>query len=312
MDNYEEELRTKWNSINYQSGGSLQLAIEHPLEWHVMYASPEHKSLIIVSDEPAGDIVSSKSIETGCNMRKDGKYAISFTLMDQNQEDVFITMSRDIIGYSSVECSKTEEALNSVLKRYAAWMKLLDHKHNSVLPLSAQKGLIGELLFLKERIESGMDIAEAVSGWSGPDGEDQDFYYEDKWYEIKSTGRASSSVTISSIEQLDNNDIGELVIYRIDKCPPTRTGAFTLYQLVHTLFDFIGHDAHTQETFVLKLGSMGYIDMIEYDKQNYVFSSKQEYFVDDSFPKFRREDIPTEIINTEYQLSIQSINKWKK
>ncbi|MFQ9597636.1 MAG: hypothetical protein ACLRZG_07620 [Streptococcus sp.] len=37
------------------------------------------------------------------------------------------------------------------------------------------------------------------------------------WYEIKSTGASSSEISISSVEQLDRDDEGELVIYRIDK-----------------------------------------------------------------------------------------------
>lgn len=44
----ENELREKWNNINYYSGGSLKLSVEHPLEWYVRYVSPEHKSIVIV------------------------------------------------------------------------------------------------------------------------------------------------------------------------------------------------------------------------------------------------------------------------
>ena len=97
MENSERELREKWNSINYYAGGSLQLSIDHPLEWHVRYASPEQKSVVIVSDNPVNNIASSKSIEAECNERKDGRYAISFTLVNRSQEDVFITMSGDIM-----------------------------------------------------------------------------------------------------------------------------------------------------------------------------------------------------------------------
>lgn len=311
MNNYENELREKWNAINYHFGGSLQLAIEHPLDWYVRYVTQDQRSVVIISDTPVDKIDSSKSIETACNPRKDGKYAISFTLMDRNQEDVFITMSGDIIEFSRVE-SIPQSALMRVLRRYAAWMKLLDHKHNALLGINAQKGLIGELLYLKEIIEFGLKPSEAVAGWLGPDGADQDFSYDDGWHEIKVTGLSSAFVSISSIEQLDSDALGELIIFRIDRCAPAQPGAFTLYKLVHSIFDLMLTDVGALDDFVLKLGSAGYIDMPEYDKQFFVFSSKQAYCVNEGFPRMRRQEVSTEIINAEYQLSIPSLAAWAK
>lgn len=53
MSGKENELREKWNTINYYSGGALKLSVKHPLEWYVRYATPEHKSVVIV--EPKGN-----------------------------------------------------------------------------------------------------------------------------------------------------------------------------------------------------------------------------------------------------------------
>ena len=67
----ENELRETWNSINYYSGGSLKLPVDHPLEWYVRYATSEHKSVVIVSPKAINRIESSKCIEALCNQRKD-------------------------------------------------------------------------------------------------------------------------------------------------------------------------------------------------------------------------------------------------
>ena len=85
MSGKENELREKWNTINYYSGGALKLSVKHPLEWYVRYATPAHKSVVIVSQKAIKKIDSSKCIDASCNQRKDGKYAISFTLMDRKQ-----------------------------------------------------------------------------------------------------------------------------------------------------------------------------------------------------------------------------------
>lgn len=50
---------------------------------------------------------------------------------------------------------------------------------------------------------------------------------------------SSTEVSISSIEQLDRNDEGELVVYRIDRCAPEQPKAFTLYGLVHNVIELI-------------------------------------------------------------------------
>ena len=150
MNDYEQELREKWSNISYQQGGSLELGIQHPLEWHVGYFSPEAKSIVIVSDEPVSKIESSKSIQASCMPRKDGRYATSFTLISREQEDVFVTMCGDMIRFSSTENDRAR-SLICVLKRYAAWLKLLQHKNSALLGVAAQKGLIGELLYLKDR-----------------------------------------------------------------------------------------------------------------------------------------------------------------
>ena len=311
MKAFEGELRKKWESINYHDGGSLQLAIEHPLEWFVRYETRDNKSLVIVTENPAERIESSKSIEAACNLRKDGKYAVSFTLINRDQDDVFIAMSSDIIEFSRIE-KQPKESLKRVLQRYAAWMKLLDHKRNALLSLNSQKGLLAELLFLRETIENGMKPSEALAGWGGPDGSDQDFVYEDGWHEIKATGVSSTQITISSVEQLDNPDNGELVVFRIDKCSPAFSNAITLYAMVHILFEIMKTETGTLEDFIMKLATAGYIDMIEYDKQYFQFSSKQCYHITDSFPRIKRSNLPTEIVNIEYQLSLPSLGHWCK
>lgn len=309
MNTYEEELRRKWDGINYHDGGSLQLAVEHPLDWYVRYATKDHKSVVIVSEDPADKISSSKSIEAACNLRKDGKYAISFTLVNREQEDVFISMSSDIIEFSRVEQSP-RESLKKVLRRYAAWLKLLDHRRNALMSTNAQKGLLAELIFLKEEIENGLQPSVAIAGWIGPDGADQDFVYENGWHEIKATGASASQITISSVEQLDNPDEGELVVFRIDKCAPAYPGAVTLYAMVHRLYGLLTASVGALDDFVLKLGSAGYIDMLDYDKDHFSVSSRCSYIVDTAFPRISRSELPVEVVNAEYQLDLPSLNPW--
>ena len=311
MNNYEQELRDKWNNINFHQGGTLELGVKHPLEWHVGYFSPDVKSIVIISEVPVSKIDSSKCIKALCSPRNDGRYAISFTLLSPEQEDVFVIMCSDLIRFSSLESDQTH-SLEMVLKRYNEWLKLLQYKNSAILSISSQKGLIGELIYLKNRIEAGLSPEEALLGWVGPDGADQDFVYKDGWHEVKTTGLSSSEVTISSIEQLDNPEVGELVVIRVDKCAPAHPGAFTLYKLVHQIRNMLSSSTAAPESFMLKLGSAGYIDMPEYDQQTYVFFSRRAYLINDTFPRLVRNQIPVEIVNLSYTLSLPSLDAWRK
>ena len=310
MRDKERELRDKWNTINYYSGGALKLAVDHPLEWYVYYTTMGYKSIVIVTQKPMKKLNSSLSIDVESNQRKDKKYATSFNLIENKQEEVFIAMILDIISFSKVEMENL--AIQKVVFRYNQWLKLLNHKNEAILGCNEQKGLLAELMFLKEKIESGMPIATAIAGWIGPEGGDQDFVYSSSWYEIKSTGTASTEISISSVEQLDRDDEGELIIYRIDKCAPEQPKAYTLYGLVYILIDLISSHGESSDELRSKLLAAGYIDLKEYDNQYFNITSKKTYYVNDRFPRIRRKDISIEITNLEYQINIPSIKVFEK
>lgn len=311
MNDLENELRDKWNRIGYHYGGSLKLALKHPLDWYVCYVTSQKKSIVIVSESPVSKINSSKSILAECNIRKDGRYAISFTLVSIEQEDVFIAMCGDLIRFSGKE-NDASRALEKVMQRYMAWLKLLDHKNDTLMGINAQKGLIGELLYLKDVIEQGMAIGVALDGWVGPEGADQDFVYVNGWHEIKTTGISSLEVTISSVEQLDSNENGELVVMRVDKCAPSKNGSFTLHGLVHELIQIMNATPEEVERFTLKLASAGYIDLPEYEQLSFVFYSRKTYRVDESFPRLRRSNLPIELTKISYQLNLPSLKFWEQ
>jgi hypothetical protein len=310
MNDYEQQLHNAWNRVTY-NGATVRLAVQHPLEWYVGYYTASQKAVILISDSPVKNVESLKSIAFNCAQRQDGKYALAFILLSKEMEEVYITMCGDIIRFSSVE-SAPAKALIQVIGRYKQWIKLLEHQRSALMGASAQKGLIGELYYLKTRLESGMNEEEALIGWVGPEGADQDFQYTDGWHEIKATGISSSEVGISSIEQLDNDETGELIIVRIDKCADEKKGSITLRSMVQSIFPLLHSNYSAFEAYNAKLSKVGYMDLPEYDQQFYYISGKEIYSVDCDFPRLRRASLPSEVTQCNYSLSIASIEKWKK
>ena len=99
---------------------------------------------------------------------------------------------------------------------------------------------------------------------------------------------------------------------RVDKCAPAQINAFTLYGLVHQILNLLTSKGEGQDEFLLKLSSIGYIDIIEYNQQSFIFSSKQIYKVDGLFPRIMRKDIPKEIVNLSYVISVPGLAYWLK
>ena len=311
MGSYDAELRASWDRIDCHDGGALQIPLPHPLEWHVRYAGADQKSLVAVSNIAAGELPSSRAIEAACRQRRDGRYALSFTLLNRAEEDVFITMAGDMIAFSGTAASPAE-AVQRVLRRYAAWVRLFERRQSELLGIHAQKGLLGELLFLNAVLEGGRPMLEAVAGWAGPDGADQDFFYDDGWHEVKAVGAAAAAASISSVEQLDHPMEGERVIFRIDACVPQYNNAVTLYQTVSALEKMTVSIPGAAEALLLKLAAAGYVHREEYDQQYFFVSAQQRYAVTESFPRMRRVGLPREVINISYQLDLPSLAPWEK
>lgn len=307
-----EILEKQWSSIRYTDGGFLQIDTDHPLEWHIGYQSISQRTLLLVCDAEIAAIESSKSMIVSRRRREsDNRWTLSFELLRNEQQDVFAILCCDVIEHS--RSADTEaEALKLVISRYKQWSKLLEAQHRGLMDEHSRKGLLGELLFLEQRIASGGPLFAVIQGWVGPDGADQDFIYPDSWFEIKSTGASAVSVTISSLEQLDCADEGELVIKRIDKAAPEKRGAFSLNDAVRRISSKLIGDVDALDLFRAKLIAYGYMDLQEYSEKKYFCSSTQRYLVNESFPKLIKANVPAQVTAVHYEIDLPSLTGWRK
>lgn len=307
-----EMLLQQWESINYKDGGFLQINIQHPLEWYVGYQSTSQRTLLLLCNMDIDSIESSKSILVSRRRRElDNRWILTFELLRDEQQDVFAILCCDIIQ-SSCLVPNEQEALASVIKRYRQWTKLLELQRSGLMDEHMRKGLLGELLFLENYLESCHSKLYAVNGWTGPEGSDQDFMYTEGWYEIKTVGVSSSNATISSLEQLDCYEEGELVIMRVDKVAPSKANAISLNDLVSRIRAKLSSDLEAKEIFQQKLASYGYIDLQEYSQTKYYFSKMHRYIVNESFPRLTKKNVPNEITSSHYELNLPSLDNWLK
>ena len=187
-----------------------------PLECHIGYDEELRRTLLILCKRKMKIPSSSKTVEINQRKRKDGRFNLSLSLLSENETAVFIEMCRDLLSFTE-GAQDESEALKNFWQRYKHWQNLFATAKDDLLSDERQRGLIGELLFLREQITDGRPLKEAVAGWLGPFKEHQDFSYGETWYEIKTISEQAEKVRIPSLEQLSLKTPGELIVYRLGK-----------------------------------------------------------------------------------------------
>lgn len=301
-----KELHRKWNNISPLTGGFLLVSGEHPLSFHIGYVNGENKCFMVLNAGKVDKVPSSKAICAECIQTIDGNFALRFILNYSSLDELFVKLCWDLIESSMND----EKPVKKIVFQYKSWMKLLQQTSVGILSSSIQKGLIGELLYLEEKItEIGEE--KAFRAWVGPEGSDQDFVFEHSWAEVKTTSISSETVTISSVQQLERHENGHLIVYFMDKTSAKGQCTRTLPEVVEKVKSMLSVQHHDQ--LLCKLAKNGYFekDIERYADYIYRLSERRIFLVDSEFPRLTRSNIPAEIVNARYDLSLSAIDSYR-
>jgi len=305
-----ESLLARWNGLSTMVGGYTRVDPVHPLELYLGYEAISQKSLLLISNLEPSPLPSSKSILVGVGKRNDGKWALTFRLIRNEQEEVFIQLCCDLIEASRLQCNNAN-GVEFVLDRYRRWHKLMEHQGSGLLSEAAQKGLLGEILFLQRILASGMPALDAVSGWIGPEGADRDFVFPDGWHEIKAEGASAMTVVISSLQQLDASPPGELVVFFVDRTAPGERHSFSLNDKINEVQATLQSVPTARDLFDSKLLGHGYVALREYDAQRYRLDGTRRYSVDARFPCLMKTNVPPQVAAATYEISLIALEDWR-
>ena len=159
-----KELHNKWNNISLFTGGFLLVSGDHPLSFHIGYVNGESKCFMVLNTGKVDRIPSSKAILAECVQTTMGEYALRFTLNYASLDELFVKLCWDLIDASKASSKPVEK----IVVQYKSWMRLLQQASAGLLSSSSQKGLIGELLYLEEQINT-IGEATALKAWVGPE-----------------------------------------------------------------------------------------------------------------------------------------------
>lgn len=250
-------------------------------------------------------ISSSDVILVGQYKGKD-TYTLRFSLDNKDLLEYFCTFCEDL--FESTKSIKDDaSAYKQLSERYFSWKKLF-RPHAGSMSDSEIVGLLGELLFMDERMIPEWGVPIALSSWTGPEKTHKDFSTDDVWYEIKTINSGKNTVKISSLEQLDSDKEGFLIVYDLEKMSPTFNG-LKLNHLVQKLLHKMG--STYREEFITKLSLYNYDFSPNYDNFVYSVVGCSTYAVKDNFPRLSRKNIPSEIDKVQYEINLSDIEEYK-
>ncbi len=276
---------------------------EHILELHIGLDEKGRKAIELRYPFTPIKVTGTSAIDV--NQYKKPEYnTIRFSLKDDDMSGLFYTFCEDIVEQTS-DLKNEKDGYKAVTSRFFQWKKMFVLPKNEFLSEPEIMGLIGEILFLRNILGKKIGLSKALKSWSGQELTHKDFSRDDKWYEVKTISRGHSTVKISSLEQLESDKIGELVVVSLEKMSPAYNGITLNNLVIETRQMFASREE--SDDFLSKVSLQGYEYHKFYDDYVFELSSITSYIVNENFPKLTSKNVPNAIAKVNYDISLTDI-----
>ena len=300
-----EEIREKIESIHTNSQ-YVRVNWEHPLELYLGKNDKGYPTLRFNGNFQPVKVLGNSILEIK-QVKTSTYYSLLFSFISEDNQSLFYNFCEDIINQTANYSGN--DGYTEIVNRYTQWKKMF-YGSSKLLSENEVLGLIGELLFLKDFALRVYGISTGLNGWSGPEPTHKDFSFDNNWYEIKTINSFKNSVSISSLEQLDSEFDGHLIVYTMEKMSPSFNGV-KLNALVASINEIITLDTD-KDVFFEKLKQVGYAYSEVYDNYVYNFISKLQYIVKDDFPRLKAKNMPQGIGKVQYEIFLSMIENYKE
>jgi len=228
-------------------------------------------------------------------------------LLEKELTDIFTMFIEDIIERLNT-ITESQQALTLINQRVNYWRKLFSRATGELLSTERQRGLFGELFFLRLLLQNAYNHKEAIYSWRGAESANQDFATNRNAVEIKTSIANNPSVHISNEQQLDFTAWDHLFLVLLS-ITETTGNQNSLAGMIEEIKDLVNHDPDLIREFETKLECVGInSEMIEnYNEISYSVTNRRFYRVQDGFPAILKENLHSEAIyNVKYQIDISS------
>lgn len=236
-----------------------------------------------------------------------GMQFLRFSLLDSDLLECFSLFCADLVQ-SMTGIADDETAYKQLHSRFLTWKRMFKPNRN-LLTENEIMGLLGELYFLKNEMIPQYGVDAALEAWMGPENTHKDYSLNDTWFEIKTISCGKESVHISSLEQLDSDLPGQLIVYSLEKMSPSFNG-LRLNDIISQILEEISIPI-LRDLFLAKLELFEFDFSPEYDNYVYSLTDCQKYLVQDGFPRLVRKDIPISVSRIQYEIVLSEIEQYK-
>ena len=284
------------------------IALKTPEKFRCIAASISNSiSVNLVSFSNLRDI----NIELIPDEKKPEKIILLFKLLNSQYRDIFSLLCEDLIASIS---SVTNEAqlVRELLNRFEKWKSLFDRAASQGLTSEEQRGLFGELFFIRKFLQSNSDFLSIINSWVGPEKQIRDFQHGSWSVEVKTThGNNHQKVHISSERQLDTTNLKNLFLYHLSLETRRQSGE-TLNQIIDSVCEILSSDFTSLNRFKNKLLEAGYFDQHRhlYEHTGYFIRQGVFYKVENDFPRIEEEDIRNGVGDVKYSIVVSQCSDY--
>lgn len=238
-----------------------------------------------------------------------GGAAFVLGLKERSQIQIFETLCRDVVKSGETGADR-EEALARALLRTRRWYHLLRGGSANGLSVEEQRGLVGELAFLRDLV-SAFSPETAIEAWSGPTGSAKDFEFIGCCVEVKARRVAAKPfVSISSADQLADAQGSRICLRVVNVASAVLPEGQSLHDHVRMTADMFEAEGAALEAWEEKLGSTGYDPENDYDDRRWLLGTANDYEVKEGFPRIS-PPLENGVENVRYSISLDACEPFK-
>ena len=227
--------------------------------------------------------------------------------------EIFASIAEDL--YSKLHpLIKKREVIAGFLSRVRLWQAFFEKQGNDGLSEEAQRGLYGELRFLKDYVLPSADhLEKAVLAWTGPRSRQHDFQFGSAAVEVKtSASKQHQKLQIASEQQLDETTVEKLYLYYLS-IALIESSSDTLPALVDDIRANLSLNAGALSEFNSLLIEAGYIDSQsnKYEPTGYSMRESAVFLVEKEFPRIRENEVRPGVGDVRYSISVAQCRNYE-
>lgn len=238
-----------------------------------------------------------------------GGSAFVLGLKEKSQIEIFETLCRDVVEAGEAG-EERDDALSRAIQRTRRWHHLLRGGKINGLSVEEQRGLVGELAFLRELV-TAFGPETAIEAWTGPTGSAKDFEIIGTCVEVKARRVAAKPfVAISSEDQLADVEGSCLCLRVINVASAVLPEGQSLHDHVRMTAILFEIEGGAFEAWEETLFSTGYDSENDYDDRRWLLGAATDYEVSEGFPRISAP-LVSGVENVRYSVSLDACEPFK-